>query len=213
MRLAPILILLVFAQGLQAVPDFEREVWPFLKQHCYSCHDAKKAKAGFRIDELGTDFLSGKTADAWHEVINQINSGEMPPKKEPRPDAKAAFAVVEWVGANLKNAERQARMASGRNVPEVSIKADDLAPLATMTKLGRPAFERISFPAAAFAPLKAHATLEGIGLTGCEAAAGALTPLAQLPNLKVIEGRDSKADPADISAIKTAKPKLRVTGF
>ncbi|MFM8471488.1 MAG: DUF1587 domain-containing protein, partial [Limisphaerales bacterium] len=85
-----------------------------MKQHCYSCHDAKKAKAGFRIDELGTDFLSGKTADAWHEVINQINSGEMPPKKEPRPDAKAAFAVVEWVGANLKNAERQARMAGGR---------------------------------------------------------------------------------------------------
>ena len=99
---------------LHAVPDFEREVRPFLKQHCYSCHDAKKAKAGFRIDELGTDFLSGKTADAWHEVINQINSGEMPPKKEPRPDAKAAFAVVEWVGANLKNAERQARMAGGR---------------------------------------------------------------------------------------------------
>ena len=114
MRLAPIIILLVFAQGLQAVPDFEREVRPFLKQHCYSCHDAKKAKAGFRIDELGTDFLSGKTADDWHEVINQINSGEMPPKKEPRPDAKAAFAVVEWVGANLKNAEREARMAGGR---------------------------------------------------------------------------------------------------
>jgi len=100
--------------GFAAVPDFEREVRPFLKQHCYSCHDAKKAKAGFRIDELGTDFLSGKTADDWHEVINQINSGEMPPKKEPRPDAKAAFAVVEWVGANLKNAERQARMAGGR---------------------------------------------------------------------------------------------------
>jgi len=114
MRLITILIVLVFAQGLQAAPDFEREVKPFLKQHCYSCHDAKKAKAGFRVDELGTDFLKGKTADNWHEVINQINSGEMPPKKEPRPDAKAAFAVVEWVGANLKNAEREARMAGGR---------------------------------------------------------------------------------------------------
>jgi hypothetical protein len=100
--------------GFAGVPDFEREVRPFLKQHCYSCHDAKQAKAGFRVDQLGTDFLSGRTADDWHEVINQINSGEMPPKKEPRPDAKAAFAVVEWVGANLKNAERHARMAGGR---------------------------------------------------------------------------------------------------
>jgi hypothetical protein len=117
MKRFPILSLLLGAwvpAGFAAVPDFEREVRPFLKQHCYSCHDAKKAKAGFRIDQLGTDFLSGKTADDWHEVINQINSGEMPPKDEPRPDAKAAFAVVEWVGANLKNAERQARMAGGR---------------------------------------------------------------------------------------------------
>ena len=42
MRLITILIVLVFAQGLQAAPDFEREVKPFLKQHCYSCHDAKE---------------------------------------------------------------------------------------------------------------------------------------------------------------------------
>jgi hypothetical protein len=106
--------LLVFAQGLQAAPDFERDVRPFLKQHCYSCHDAKKAKAGFRVDQLGTDFLRGRTADDWHEVINQINSGEMPPEDEPRPDAKAAFAVVEWVGAKLKEAEKLARMSGGR---------------------------------------------------------------------------------------------------
>jgi len=112
-----ILLLLLGASAsttFAAAPDFERDVRPFLKQHCYACHDAKQAKAGFRIDELGTDFLRGTTADDWHEVINQINSGEMPPGDEPRPDAEAAFAVVEWVGANLKNAEREARMAGGR---------------------------------------------------------------------------------------------------
>ncbi|MBK8037847.1 MAG: DUF1592 domain-containing protein [Verrucomicrobiaceae bacterium] len=97
-----------------AAPDYEREVLPFLKQHCHACHDAKKAKAGFRVDQLGTDFLKGSTADDWHEVINQINHGKMPPEEEPRPDAKAAFAVVEWVGAKLKEAEKQARMAGGR---------------------------------------------------------------------------------------------------
>lgn len=114
MRLTSIFILLLCSPVLHALPDFESEVLPFLKQHCYSCHDAKKAKAGFRIDELGTDFLSGTAADDWHEVINSINSGEMPPEDEPRPDAKAAFAVVEWVGANLRNAEREARMSGGR---------------------------------------------------------------------------------------------------
>jgi hypothetical protein len=95
-------------------PNFEREVLPFLKQHCYACHDAKHAKAGLRLDQLGTDFLRGTTADEWHEVINQINSGAMPPEDEPRPDPQAAFAVVEWVGAKLKEAEKLARMSGGR---------------------------------------------------------------------------------------------------
>ena len=97
-----------------AAPEYERDVLPFLKRHCYSCHDAKQAKAGLRLDQLGTDFLRGTTADDWHEVINQINSGAMPPKDEPRPDPKAAFVVVEWVGAKLKEAEKLARMSGGR---------------------------------------------------------------------------------------------------
>jgi len=100
--------------ALAAAPEFERDVLPFLKRHCYSCHDAKQAKAGLRLDELGTDFLLGTTADNWHEVINQINSGAMPPEGEPRPDPQAAFVVVEWVGAKLKEAEKLARMSGGR---------------------------------------------------------------------------------------------------
>jgi hypothetical protein len=110
------ILLLPGADPDVAVSAFARDVKPFLEKHCYVCHDAKKAKAGFRIDELGTNFLAGKTADVWKEVIDQINSGAMPPKGEPRPDAKASFALVEWVGRELKRAEREARMAGGRNL-------------------------------------------------------------------------------------------------
>lgn len=93
---------------------YEKVVRPFLKEHCFKCHDEKKAKAGLRLDQLGTDFLAGKNADQWKEVIDSINLGDMPPEEEPRPDAKAAFAVTEWVGHELKNAEKTARMAGGR---------------------------------------------------------------------------------------------------
>ena len=109
-----IALCLLTSTAFAAAPEFERDVLPFLKRHCYSCHDAKQAKAGLRIDQLGTDFLRGTTADDWHEVIHQINSGAMPPKDEPRPDPEAAFAVVEWVGAKLKEAEKLARMSGGR---------------------------------------------------------------------------------------------------
>jgi hypothetical protein len=94
---------------------YDRAVVPFLKQNCFACHDARKAKAGLRLDTLGTDFLAGKNADVWHEVINQINAGKMPPEEaKQRPDAKESFAVVEWVGRELKSAERTARMAGGK---------------------------------------------------------------------------------------------------
>src|SRR5580692_11319758 len=75
---------------------YEQRVRPFLKQHCWKCHDEKTAKAGFVIDALGTDFLAGKAADHWREAVDKINLNKMPPKAEPRPDPREAFVVVEW---------------------------------------------------------------------------------------------------------------------
>ncbi len=104
-----------FAQDPAAKQAYEQTVLPYLRQHCFECHDAKKAKAGLRLDTLGTNFLAGKTADTWHEAINKINIGDMPPEEvKRRPDPKQSFAVVEWVGRELKNAEKMARMAGGK---------------------------------------------------------------------------------------------------
>ena len=91
---------------------YEQQVLPFLKKHCWQCHDEKSAKAGFRVDDLGTDFLAGKTADKWREAIDQINLGKMP-KVKTKPDPKEAFAVVEWVNQELRNAEKRAQSSAG----------------------------------------------------------------------------------------------------
>ena len=96
------------------IAAYDRVVRPFLALHCFGCHGEKDRKAGLRLDDLGYDFLEGKTADVWKEVIDHINLGTMPPEEKPRPDAKQSFAVVEWVGHELKRAEREARMAGGR---------------------------------------------------------------------------------------------------
>jgi hypothetical protein len=92
---------------------YEERVLPFLEQHCWECHDESSAKAGFRVDELGTDFLVGKTADRWREAIDQINLGKMP-KKKAKPDPNDAFALVEWVNQELRNAEKRAQSTAGR---------------------------------------------------------------------------------------------------
>ena len=92
---------------------YDQRVLPFLKQYCWKCHDESSAKAGFRVDDLGTDFLAGKTADRWREAIDQINLGKMP-KTKTKPDPKEAFVVVEWVNQEIRNAEKRAQSTGGR---------------------------------------------------------------------------------------------------
>jgi mono/diheme cytochrome c family protein len=86
----------------------------FIATHCMDCHDADTARAGFRIDLLTADFTAGDTAGRWHEVMNKINSGEMPPEKKPRPDAKEAFEVASWVAQKLEETTKAAQGAGGR---------------------------------------------------------------------------------------------------
>jgi len=92
---------------------YEQRVLPFLKKYCWECHDKNSATAGFRVDDLGTDFLAGKTADCWREAIDQMNLGKMP-KTKTKPAAEEVSVVVEWVNQELRNAEKRAQSTRGR---------------------------------------------------------------------------------------------------
>ncbi|MDF1810651.1 MAG: DUF1592 domain-containing protein [Verrucomicrobiales bacterium] len=98
-------------RSLQAAPDFEKEIQPFLDRHCVRCHDADKQKGDFRIDELSRE-IGLKDTPLWAEVMERIRSGEMPPDDEeilPTPDESAA--VVEWLSARISEGEAS-RMAA-----------------------------------------------------------------------------------------------------
>ncbi len=98
-----------------AAPDpFKSAIQPFLDEHCMDCHDEDTARAGFRLDTLSTDFKEGNNAGLWKEVMDQINSGQMPPKKKARPDPKRAFAVASWVAQQLEETTKLAQGAGGR---------------------------------------------------------------------------------------------------
>lgn len=97
-----------------AADEYEGSVRPFIENHCLECHDASTARAGFRIDQLGSDFNQGDTANRWKEVMDRINSGQMPPKNSPRPNAEQAFAVASWVAGKLEETTRLAQGAGGR---------------------------------------------------------------------------------------------------
>ncbi len=85
---------------------FAEKVQPFLKEHCLRCHGPEKQKGDVRLDTgLPENFLEVTAKQKWGDVVEVLNSHEMPPEKEKQPEAAQVAAVVDWVTAQLVKAE------------------------------------------------------------------------------------------------------------
>jgi hypothetical protein len=89
---------------------FEQTVQPFFQTYCLRCHNAQKQEGDFRLDTLSRDFADQATAQRWAEVVFRMNSGEMPPKKEPQPKPQELGQAVDWLSTRITEGEA-ARMA------------------------------------------------------------------------------------------------------
>jgi len=98
---------LCLSSALPAAEPFEA----FLETHCLRCHGPETEKGDLRIDQLSRDFKLGADTHHWAEVIEQVNSGEMPPKKEKRPTQGEIASFVTSLDARIKEG-RAARMAA-----------------------------------------------------------------------------------------------------
>ena len=96
---------LAFAGTVQSASPIEG----FLETHCVRCHGPEKQKGDLRIDQLSRHFRMGEDSHLWAEIIEKVNSGEMPPKKKPQQDEIAVF--VSTLDARLKEG-RAVRMAA-----------------------------------------------------------------------------------------------------
>ncbi len=84
---------------------FDQQVQPFFKTYCARCHDAQKQEGMFRLDTLPREFTQEATAQRWSEVVFRLNSGEMPPKKEPQPKPEELGRAVDWIQSRIKEGE------------------------------------------------------------------------------------------------------------
>jgi len=103
--------ILVASLGLAGAVRAAEPFDAFLEKHCISCHGPKKEKGDLRIDQLSRDFKLGADAHRWADVIEQVNSGEMPPKKEKQPTQDEIASFVTSLDSRIKEG-RAARMAA-----------------------------------------------------------------------------------------------------
>lgn len=103
----------LFASSLAAeeVPvdaaGYSKTVAPFLKKYCGECHMGEKPEGEFAVDaaRLKNDFGDIAARGKWREIVNVLNSHEMPPEKETQPSASEVAAVVDWITEQTVQAE------------------------------------------------------------------------------------------------------------
>ena len=96
--------------------EFARDVKPLLQKLCSNCHGAKDRKGHLQIEMLDHELSTGKDSEAWHDVLDRVNLGEMPPSKAMQPTKAERQILVEWLTAGLRQAAKSKRHFAGRVV-------------------------------------------------------------------------------------------------
>ncbi|MFT5524760.1 MAG: hypothetical protein ACI9HK_002722 [Pirellulaceae bacterium] len=100
----------------QSLSSFQADVRPLLARFCFECHGDKKQQAKVRLSALDPDMADGSDGETWHDALNQLNQGDMPPEKAKQPSIEEREMIVRWMTAELKRAIAVKRSTGGQVV-------------------------------------------------------------------------------------------------
>ena len=86
-----VILLVVFALSAvagDAAAMFQSQVLPIIKNKCSECHGIEKPKAKLTLTGTRTLEQLSSERDVWFHVLDQIESGNMPPEDEKQPTAE-----------------------------------------------------------------------------------------------------------------------------
>jgi hypothetical protein len=78
----------------------------FFSKHCFDCHSASSKKGGLDLTALKFELTNADNFAKWVKIHDRIESGEMPPRKEPRPARADLKAVTMFLKTALVKAEQ-----------------------------------------------------------------------------------------------------------
>ena len=113
------MVLLLFAVVLLPLDQVRADktldaLKPFLRTHCIECHGPDKQKNEIRFDTLGTDLTDRRTLEIWQDALDQLNLGEMPPKKAAQPPRANTVKFIDALSARLELAYAQRKSTGGQ---------------------------------------------------------------------------------------------------
>jgi len=115
---AILFVLCLPALTMAAGPDlrtFKSKVEPILAQYCYRCH-GPQGEASPRLSELDPNLFTGTDGETWHDALNRLNEGKMPPEEGlPLPISKRK-QLVKWLTTEMDRATEVRRSTGGEVV-------------------------------------------------------------------------------------------------
>jgi hypothetical protein len=106
----PAIVLLLLLPLTVSSADFGGDLVPFLEKHCLECHDDLSAKGGLDLQAALDQGLKGTgPVHLWTRIHDRVRDGEMPPAKQPRPDAGETGGFLERLAPDLAVGDRNLR--------------------------------------------------------------------------------------------------------
>lgn len=90
--------------------EYTSTIKPLLKKYCLDCHSTSAKKGSLDLERFATLTDLRKDLKPWQYMIEQIETGEMPPKKKPQPSEAEKKQMLAWVKSFL---DHEARSRSG----------------------------------------------------------------------------------------------------
>ena len=109
-----IVIALLLLIGLPAHGQaFKDALAPLVEASCIDCHDAD-TDTGLNFEKLGHDLSDTATFRQWLKIFDQVDSGEMPPKKKKRPDRVIKNKALATLHQHLRDVSLAKQKRDGR---------------------------------------------------------------------------------------------------
>ena len=92
---------LLLSVSLLQADDYADKVLPILKDSCLNCHSTKKQKGDVDLEQFASVADIRRSPKVWEAVLEQVASGEMPPKKEKALSATTKKVLLDWTRRTL----------------------------------------------------------------------------------------------------------------
>jgi hypothetical protein len=130
-----LLLLNLFAANLFASPS------EFLATYCNDCHGSEKQKGDRRFDTLALPVTKLDHLIDLKDILDQINLGEMPPKKSKQPSPAELKAFIEQANAALTQGRETLASTGGSTVLRRLNRTEYLRTIGDLFSLNMAAFD------------------------------------------------------------------------